>query len=446
RDDSPWYPTARLFRQDESRDYEGVIERLRSQLAERIEARRAGAPSPTFDQKSKTDSAANARAPAVLCELGHLHLQAGRTRDAEVCCRQALAADPNHAETMHLMGLLSLRADQVVHAIEWFARAVEHEAKPRYLVSLGEALKRQGRVEEAFKAFDRAVEIDIDSAETWRPLAQILADLNRHHEAALAFQHVLKLDPQDADAAYQAGFLVFRAGKPEDALAMIDRADRLRPDHAPTLQVRALVMGSLGRLEEAVAELSRAHALAPDDADICNNMGVFLQRLGRQKDSLAWLIKSLARKPDFDAAYQAGLLLFHSDKPEEALVHLDRADRLRPDHAPTLLARALVIGSLDRFEEAVAVLSRAHALAPDDIDICNNMGAFLQRLDRDEEALPWFDRAMARKPDLVLACNNKGFTLARLHRFDEALALYAVALTIDPNNVEAKWSASLLHL
>jgi ADP-heptose:LPS heptosyltransferase len=32
RDDSPWYPTARLFRQSESREYESVIERVRSEL------------------------------------------------------------------------------------------------------------------------------------------------------------------------------------------------------------------------------------------------------------------------------------------------------------------------------------------------------------------------------------------------------------------------------
>jgi len=34
RDDSPWYPTARLFRQDDSRDWTGAIGRLREALRE----------------------------------------------------------------------------------------------------------------------------------------------------------------------------------------------------------------------------------------------------------------------------------------------------------------------------------------------------------------------------------------------------------------------------
>ena len=39
RDESPWYPTARLFRQDESRDYASVLDRVRSALTALIAAR-----------------------------------------------------------------------------------------------------------------------------------------------------------------------------------------------------------------------------------------------------------------------------------------------------------------------------------------------------------------------------------------------------------------------
>jgi ADP-heptose:LPS heptosyltransferase len=38
RDDSPWYPTARLFRQDEACDYAAVVERVRAELSAEIAA------------------------------------------------------------------------------------------------------------------------------------------------------------------------------------------------------------------------------------------------------------------------------------------------------------------------------------------------------------------------------------------------------------------------
>lgn len=39
RDDSPWYPTARLFRQSQTRDYASVLDRVRSELLKLTAAR-----------------------------------------------------------------------------------------------------------------------------------------------------------------------------------------------------------------------------------------------------------------------------------------------------------------------------------------------------------------------------------------------------------------------
>ena len=38
RDDSPWYPSVRLFRQDASRDYARVIDRVRAELQAKVAA------------------------------------------------------------------------------------------------------------------------------------------------------------------------------------------------------------------------------------------------------------------------------------------------------------------------------------------------------------------------------------------------------------------------
>jgi tetratricopeptide (TPR) repeat protein len=109
-------------------------------------------------RKSRTNSnGAGVGTPAALCEAALRHLRAEQYLDAQLCCERALAVDSDHADTLHLMGLLSVHAAQTDLAVEWFARAIRQDAKPQYLASLGIALQSQGRFEEALKAFDKAI-------------------------------------------------------------------------------------------------------------------------------------------------------------------------------------------------------------------------------------------------------------------------------------------------
>jgi tetratricopeptide (TPR) repeat protein len=90
--------------------------------------------------------------PAALYEAGLQHFYARRQLDAQICCQQALALDPGQADTIHLIGLLVLRARDHDHAVEWISRAIRQQPKTEYLTNLGTALLNQGRREEALAA------------------------------------------------------------------------------------------------------------------------------------------------------------------------------------------------------------------------------------------------------------------------------------------------------
>src|ERR1700691_2683592 len=100
-------------------------------------------------RKPQTGSrASGANTPVALYEAGLRHMRAERYLDARMCCEQALAANPDHADTLHLTGLLSLQAKQYDHAVEWISRAIRQNPSPVYLWSLGTTLRHQGRPEE----------------------------------------------------------------------------------------------------------------------------------------------------------------------------------------------------------------------------------------------------------------------------------------------------------
>jgi tetratricopeptide (TPR) repeat protein len=321
RDDSPWYPTARLFRQSASRDYGEVLDRVRGELLTLIAERQ------TVDRTSE----ANPTTPAALHESGLDHRRAGRHRDAQHCCEQTLAADSSHAGALHLMGLLSLDAGQHDHALDWIVRAVRQDPRPEYLSSLGSTLQQQGRHEEALNVFDKAVQLRPGDAGLWKHLSGALMELQRPADALLSSQHALKLNPRDWDAAYRSLFLLHALGRFEEALAHFDLYTELQPDHLPALQLRALSLRGLGRFEEALADNQRAIALDPANADTCNNIGDALQSLGRREQALQWF---------------------------------DRAIDLRPDLIQALMNKAFVLTQLHRFDQAVAVHQRVLLLDP----------------------------------------------------------------------------------
>jgi tetratricopeptide (TPR) repeat protein len=226
-------------------------------------------------------------------------MQAGRPLDAQLCCRQALAIDPNHTDSLHLMGLVALQARQYDHAIAWIARANQQDVNADYLFSLGTALTQQGLLQEACKAFDRAVELKPGDAEAWASRASLAARLEQPAEALRCYQRLSELDPRHAEAAFRCGYLLLTFNRPAEALACLDRCNELLPDHAMVLEQRAIALHHLRRLDESISDNVRAHALNPANPDTCNNIGASLQYLRRDEEALSWFDKALSLQPLF---------------------------------------------------------------------------------------------------------------------------------------------------
>ena len=280
------------------------------------------------------------------------HIHARRFLDAHSGLQQAVALDPTNAETMNLMAVMHTEAAEFDHAIEWASRAISKDPKPQYLTTLGAALRRSGRLEEAIKVFDKAVGLKPHDATLWFQMGDALLAADRAQEALLCFQHAFSLDPRHGDAAYSAGHLLHRLGQFEEALRFLDGSLALRPDHVPTLQMRSIVLREMKRFEDALADSERAIELDPDSPLLCNNHGTFLNLLGRREDAVFWY---------------------------------DRSLEIKADQPRTLTNKAAVLAELGRFDEALATHKRAVATDPNYPEAVWNL-ALLQMLMGDFKA------------------------------------------------------------
>jgi tetratricopeptide (TPR) repeat protein len=292
-----------------------------------------------------------AGSPAAFCVLARRLLLAGQPTEAANGCRHALAIDPAHAESLHLMGEICLHLGQFDQAIEWVAGAVRIEPRAAYVSTLGTVLQRSGKPAEALKAFEKAISIEPENAELWKNFGAVLMDLNHPDQALVGLQQALKLSPRNVEAANRAGLILYRNGRHAEALEFFNLSLEVEPVQADVLQARALVLLNLKRFDEALADSQQSKLLNPADANTHNNLGTVLQKLNRFQDSLQGYDRALALRSDFVLALNGKAhSLIELRRMDEALACYARSIALDPENPETQWGRALLQMLLGDFE------------------------------------------------------------------------------------------------
>jgi len=297
--------------------------------------------------------------------------QAGRLADAEKMYRIILKAQPDHFDSLHLLGVI---------------------------------FHQRGDHAEAVRQIDVALKINPKMASAYSNRGVALGELKRFEEALASYDKALALKPDYAEAFYSRGNVLRELKRLEEALASYDKALALKPDYADAFNNRGNALRELKRFEEALASYDKALALKPDYAEAFNNRGVALREVKRFEEALASYDKALALKPDYAEAFNnRGVALGELKRFEEALASYDKALALKPDSAEAFNNRGVALGELKRFEEALASYDKALALKPDYAEAFYNRGNALKEMNRLDDALASYDKALALKPDYAEA-------------------------------------------
>lgn len=322
---------------------------------------------------------------SLLAEAFALH-QAGRLAEAEDTYNRILATQPDHFDSVHLLGIL-------------FHQRGEHAQALRYI--------------------DLALKINPNNIPALNNRGIALRGLKRFEDALASYDRALALWPDYAEALLGRGNALKELKRFEAALASYDRTLRLRPDWIDVHVNRGNVLHALERFEEALASYDHALALRPDLAEAHTNRGSAMHELKRFAEALASHDCALALRPDYtEARYNRGNALHALKRFEEALADFEHALMLRPDYVEALDNRGVVLHDLRRFEEALAGYDRALAVQPDYAKAFVDRGGTLRELKHFEAALACYDRALALRPDYVEAHANEGMCRMLIGDFD----------------------------
>ena len=293
------------------------------------------------------------------------HHRAGRLAEAEAIYREILTSDANHADALHLLGMIVHQRGQHETAVSMILKAIVINPNvAAFHSNLGTIFQAQGRLEEAGACFESALTLKPDWAEVHSNFGNILHAQGKLDEAAVCQERALALKPDFAEAFSNLGIVRQAQGKLAEALACYEGALALKPEYADAHNNLGTALLDQDRIDEAVMHYERALALKPDFASAHNNLGNALARQNRTEDAKLHYERALALKPDYANAHNnLGNVLKEQGKFGEATAHYGRAIALQPDYAEAHLNRS----DIKFFERVDADLAVLEALAHSDL-------------------------------------------------------------------------------
>ena len=228
------------------------------------------------------------------------HHQAGRLQVAEHIYRQILQADPNHADAIHLLGLLAYQVGKHAIAVEYIGRAIRLNGNvAAFHNNMGEAYEALGKVPEAAACCRRALKLKPDYAEAHNNLGNALERAGEAGRSGRLLPPGGETQSGLCRGANNLGVALRGQGKLDEAVICCRRAVRVKPDYAEAHNNLGVALRDQGKLDEAVACYRRAVELRPDFAEAHGNLGNALKDQGKLDEAVACYRRALEVKPDF---------------------------------------------------------------------------------------------------------------------------------------------------
>jgi len=403
-------------------------------------------PSDVVSPANGAASAANKPVDSLLAR-GLDHHRRNALSEAQALYAQALAAEPDNPDALHLMGVLRQQVGDFSGAVDLIQRSLTKKPAAHVYANLSNALNQLGRWTEAEAAGRSAVWMDPTAAAARCNLGVAQRGLKKLTEAAATFRGALALNPTYAGALSNLGVVLTELGELEEAEGVLRRALAIEPGGPAWFNLANALLRQM-RWSEAYDAFVKARELAPTMADIHGNLGAACKALGRLDEAVASYRRAVELAPgNAVSLHNYGMILGEAKRHEEAVAALRAAADLAPDTAAIFVDLGAAFyhvakarqnaASPGLFDSAIIALERAVALDVTMPAARYNLGLALLDRGRVEEAATRFREAMALQTDYAEAHCNLGHCLAELGQFEEATVHCRRALALKPELVEA---------
>jgi tetratricopeptide (TPR) repeat protein len=414
RSDSPWYPSLKIYNQPAFGDWASVIKQVGNALQRLPRANVPALSRPPANTSAAnpvhSDLPQNTLTVEQALQLANQLQVSGRLNEAEQILKKILTTDPKQAHALHLLGVVTYQAGQVLLALDLVKQAIAIQPSSALFESnLAEMSRQQGRIEEAVTHGKRAVDIDPTMASAHSNLGIALFDAKNYDEAEASHMQALSLYPNLLQSLNNLG--------------SIERARQNK--------------------SKALEWYRKALSVNSDFLEALTNIGAVLVEEDRPEEAIEPLLKVLNAYPTSpEALCNLGLSYFKLDDFEKAAGLLRRSLESRPGYVEASIGLARVLHETENAAEALTILHEVLKDDPVKIDAWCLLGVIYTEEFNAEKAEEAYQKALE-----IDSFNSDALTgLANLRleagQMDESEALLIQALEKDPQNLGARFHLS----
>ena len=269
--------------------------------------------------------------------------QSGELERAEQIYREILRVDAQHADALHLLGVIFHQRNENEIAVETIRRAIAvNRHVSQYHCNLAIACHALNRFDDAIAGFEESLRIDSGNAKTRFNLGKTLESAGNIAEAEKQFQQAVRLQPDFVEARYNLANALHDLGRLDESVEAYHEALGLSPQTAEIHNNLGTVYKDRDEYDQALKCFQDAVEFQPDHAEAHNNLGTVYQYQGRFDEAITCYQRAVDIEPHFAGALtNLGNVYCDLGQMDRAIDSFSEAIHCQPEYAEAHFNRAL---------------------------------------------------------------------------------------------------------
>jgi tetratricopeptide (TPR) repeat protein len=318
------------------------------------------------------------------------------------------------------------------------------KARPHFMV--GNALKKQGRLNEAMDHYHQALNFNPFYAKVHNNMGIVLFDQGKFNDAVDHYLQALRIKPDYIDLHNNMGNALFKLGRIEEAIEQYDEALRYKPNNVDFRMNRSIALAQKGQSGEVIDQYLKTLRIDPDNEGAHYNLAVALAEKGEYDKAIEHFLAALRLEPDNANAHNnLGNCFLEKGNIEEAIANYRKALVIQPDHD---FARKNLMRSLAKQKESrksTAKANKVYDQRAKNPEMYYRKGNSLKNDGKLNEAIHQYQKALEIQPDFTPAMNDIGLIYVAKGEYDKAFSSYQKIIELKPDNYIAYYNVACIY-